>query len=268
MDHSPTEPCDKLLKIFHEVICGLHKFIEGKDVPISQVKVKEERKANMGAVNNDESVRLQTDPEIEEIEKKSNKDKPVTKAPSNLPKIEEKLEEVKKYESHNMKYQPNFQPNIPSTSNNSNNLEPRNVIERQSENFHHGTMTPVKQQPVIELENPSNYMAKMSYTPDRTFLDQTKLPTNMLPNLAQHNMNMRAQTAQNSRNLQSPVGHVMNGQPTHHLPGLSNIGLNLEKVNLQGLPNQFMYPMRNQASYMPMNQQNFYYPRNEFTDKK
>ena len=246
---------------------GLHEIIEGKKIASTEPGITEERKANMGAINNDESVRLQTEPDMEEIERKSNKDKIVVKTTNNLPKIEEKPEEVKKQEPQNIKYQPNTQKNNPRPSI-PNSTEARNLVEVKHENIRQMPSTPVKPQPVIDLDYTPDYTQRVAATPERNFSEQRKLPTNMLPNLAHHNINMRGQAPLNTRNVQSPVGVPMMGQVPHHLPGLSNIGLNLDKVNLQGMPSQFMYPMRNHTPYMQMQQPNFYYQKNDYQDRR
>lgn len=252
----PDEPCDKLLQIFHKIIVDLHKYSEENKNSQKNHEVTEERKANMGAVNNDESVRLQQETEIDEIEKKSNRDKDIHNQPSNLPKIEERIEEVKRAENKNTNFQESNQQQ--NTTINSNNLESRNVVEKSEEKAPLGMTTPVKSQNVIDLENTPSYQNRMPQNMERNLVDQRQIPASIQNNVMQHNLNVRSQPPQNNQNLQSPMHPSMVAQPPHHLPGLSNIGLNMERMQIPGMPNQMIYPpIRSQQPFIHMNQPNF-----------
>lgn len=231
--NSPDDPCDGLLNLFYKVITDLHKYNEQHPFGKKATDVNEERKANKGAVNHDESVRLQQEPEIEEIERKSNKDKDINKPAVHLPKIEEKYEETKKVEEQNTKYQGNYLPRDTITPSNLNNSDTRNFVAANNEMSHGQTynsntyqnrqMTPMKPQNVIDLEEQPEY--------------QQNVPRNINErNLGQHNLNARVQTPQlpmmmghlqqqmksqgmpvnpYSRPVQSQMQHPMMGQPTH-----------------------------------------------------
>ncbi|CAI2376875.1 unnamed protein product [Moneuplotes crassus] len=89
-DNAPA----RFFDIFLRIIKNLHSFSQNNP-PEKAKSGNEEQKVSNLPLNHDESVRLQQEHEVEEIENKSNRDTDSNKLPKDFPKIQEKLEESK-----------------------------------------------------------------------------------------------------------------------------------------------------------------------------
>jgi hypothetical protein len=243
-----------------------------------------------GPFNHDESVRLQQDNEQDEIEQKSNRDKQSTRKTRRQTKEAAKKEEVKVTPSENTKLEENHQVNPPSTNAvaPTKNSDPRNYNSHNNEMSHgqsHASNTyqnwgtsPMKAQPHADPEPQPKVQKQPMQTPEKPPVveQRQQLPTNMLQNLMQSSQ-LKFQTQPQSlpqmpagvasgmkymqpaqayvRNVQSPPPVTVMNQPRQTLPGLSNINFAVDNRKMQhGLPNQYVYPIRNPQSYIPQNQ--------------
>jgi len=166
--------------------------------------MNEEQKAANIPDNQDESVRLQ-EPEIEEIEQKSNRDKDSNKVTPDQPKIQEKVEEVKNMvksppengnqKESNINPTPNFQPNAIELETSNKLQEKPEIYQTKAPQNPYGNWNPAQQETQRQAEAQIQMRAQAQKESVEGRESRT-LPTNVLQNLIQNAPNIRNQYQQ------------------------------------------------------------------------
>jgi hypothetical protein len=272
-------PWESLLKIFYKLVQNLHEYNQKQNCDKNSDEINEEQKASSAIVNHDESVRLQQEPETEEIEQKSNRDVDINKIPPKLLKVEEK--ESKKTKTLGSNFKANIQPNAKNSEMNNiptqGNEIPQN-LPYQNVKFQNWQQSPVKQQNVWSSDKQSVAQKPNVSSQDIKYVDQRQLPSvKMLSNI--NELKVGNQPPQNTmlstpmtspmkfnqmppqmytRNVQSPPNIPIMNQRPHVLPGLSNINFAMDSRRMQAtMPPQYAYGIRGQQAYAPMGHYNY-----------
>lgn len=264
---------------FCKIIQDLHKFSENNTGSTNFAENQEERKVDTREYNHDESVRLQQEPEIEEIEKKSNKDKPVRKTEPTVPQQNAQiLENMKNIQNRVMDINPDPRKFLRSRNEANGQLnyliakyifkcqhqeewylsnELRQKLSNAAGGGNEVQNTPNQEkQQVIDVDAQQEFPERNQYhmnhysgtTPQQKPPQPSPPPQRMMNNSPPPLKYQPPQQPSMERMLKTQNMPQMMQQQPHHLPSLPNLGFNTEIARMQQPPNaQQLY------QYMGMN---------------
>jgi len=184
-------------------VLNLHDYNQKISIDKNSEEINEEVKAANIPISHEESVKLTPEPEVEEIEQKSNRDKDSIKVKQDYPKIQENLEEGKNMVKNSnqignhqdVNLNPTHQPNLINLETPQPEPEKKEIqpVQPPQNPYHNWNPQQQDTQRLVEASNQLRAQSQSKSVQERNYIEHKQLPTNMLQNLIQSNQNVRTQ---------------------------------------------------------------------------